>query len=123
MLLLLVWRHLAVYAEEGPAGVPNFGASIRTASAFDAQTFRQDASRRLAPVVQRLGSMVSLFSFPALLEIDADHVTLQAQDTLGLGWEKYEKYMDLMARRLKDCAGLHDHTPEESSEDGFDPHA
>ena len=65
MLLLLVWRHLAVYTIEGPAAgassMQNFGSSMRAASAFDnvdSQTFRGDVARKLAPVVHRLSLMV-----------------------------------------------------------------
>ena len=66
MLLLLVWRHLAVYAAEGGAaplaGTQGFGASMRVAASFDPAAFRTDASRRLAPVVHRLGVMVRILS-------------------------------------------------------------
>jgi hypothetical protein len=67
MILLLVWRHLAVYTSDGPAagasGMQNFGASMRVASTFDPETFREEVSRKLAPVVHRLGVMVcTLFS-------------------------------------------------------------
>ncbi len=57
MLLLLVWRHLAVYADEA-ADVPNLGASMRIAPSFNADSFRTDASRKLAPVVHKLSTMV-----------------------------------------------------------------
>ena len=99
MLLLLIWRHLAVYSTEGAGGassMQNFGASMRAASAFDHDTFRQDTSRRLGPLLHRLSSL--------------------AKDTLGLGWVQYERYMEIMARRLKDTAGLHD-PPEQSGEE------
>lgn len=57
MLLLLVWRHLAVYGDEA-ADVPNLGASMRIAPSFNVDSFRTDASRKLAPVVHKLSTMV-----------------------------------------------------------------
>ena len=74
----------------------NFGASMRAASAFDHDVFRQDTSRRLGPLLHRLSSL--------------------SKDTLSLGWVQYERYMEIMARRLKDTAGLHD-PPEQSGEE------
>ncbi|EKM52358.1 uncharacterized protein PHACADRAFT_164266 [Phanerochaete carnosa HHB-10118-sp] len=102
MLLLLIWRHLAVYSSEGSAGVSgmqNFGASMRVASSFEPDTFRQDASRRLAPMVHRL--------------------TVLAEETLNFGWAQYQRYIDIMAQRLKDTAGLHD-SPEQTDEESME---
>ena len=68
MLLLLAWRHLSVYASDELSSAElmaaqHFGASVfRVPSSFDARTFRSDASRRLAPVIHKLGVMVRLFS-------------------------------------------------------------
>lgn len=77
----------------------NFSASMRVASSFDQDMFRQDASRRLAPLVHRLAAM--------------------AKETLGFGWVQNERYLDIMARRLKDIAGLHE-SPEQTSEDSME---
>ncbi|KAI0085599.1 nucleoporin Nup186/Nup192/Nup205 [Irpex rosettiformis] len=101
MLLLLVWRHLAVYADEG-ADVQNLGVSIRITPSFNADSFRTDASRKLAPVVHRLSAMAT-------------------ENQLGLGWQSYERYMEVMSRRLKDAAGLHDAQAELSPEEDANP--
>lgn len=60
MLLLLVWRHLSLYVYEHPPFV-NFKASIRITPSADAGSLRSDASRKLAPVVLRLSTMVRTF--------------------------------------------------------------
>ncbi|KAI0695309.1 nucleoporin Nup186/Nup192/Nup205 [Cytidiella melzeri] len=96
VLLLLIWRHLAVYADEG-AQIQNLGTSMRIASSFNADSFRTDASRKLAPIVHRLSSMAT-------------------ENQLGLGWQSYERYMEIMSSRLKDAAGFHE-TPELSTQE------
>ncbi|KAF7795183.1 hypothetical protein EIP86_006332 [Pleurotus ostreatoroseus] len=94
MLLLLIWRHLGVYgAEDGQVDIQNLNRSMRIAPSFNVGTFRADAGRKLGPVLHRMTAM--------------------AQETHGLGWQSYEKYMEIMARRLRDTAGLHDALTEE----------
>ncbi|KAI0759191.1 nucleoporin Nup186/Nup192/Nup205 [Irpex lacteus] len=39
------------------------------------------------------------------------------ENQLGLGWQSYERYMEVMSRRLKDVTGLHDVSVELSAEE------
>jgi nuclear pore complex protein Nup205 len=57
MLLLLMWRHLAVYGDT-ESDIGNLRTTIRIASSFNAESFRTDASRKLAPIIRRLSLMV-----------------------------------------------------------------
>ncbi|KAI0944532.1 hypothetical protein AcW1_002214 [Taiwanofungus camphoratus] len=94
MLLLLLWRHLVFYSEGRHVNNPDLKGSIshtlRFASSPDVDTLKSEAARKLAPVLQRLQA----------LEL--------TEETLGRDWHSYENYVEIMSRRLKDMAGLHD---------------
>jgi len=94
MLLLLLWRHLAYYCEGHHINNPDLKTSTSHAMRFlsspDAETFRSEAGIRLAPMLERLSS----------LDLD--------EGTLGDGWRSNQGYVEIMCRRLRDTAGLHD---------------
>lgn len=99
MMLLLLWRHLAFYAEGRHINNPDLKGSIshtmRFTSSPDAESLREEAGRRLAPLLQRL------------LGLDL------TEETLERDWQSYRSYIEIMSRRLKDTAGL-----EEEQVDG-----
>ena len=43
------------------------------------------------------------------------------ENQLGLGWQSYERYMEVMSGRLKDAAGLHEAPAESSPEEDMNP--
>lgn len=117
MLLLLIWRHLAIYTDEG-AELHNLGASMRIAPSFNANSFRLDAARKIGPIVNRLDSTVST-DFHSRCGAPCDsHTYFQARDAASLGWHPYEKYMTIMSRRLQDVAGLYE-PPEGGAQDNM----
>ncbi len=60
MLLLLIWRHLAVYgAEHEASNIQNLNMSVRLAPSFSMDTFRSETARKLAPVMYHLKIMVN----------------------------------------------------------------
>lgn len=68
MLLLLLWRHLARYADTDPSrsAVPppaNLRTSMRLLPAVDATTFKDDVGKRLVGALTRISSLdlVSVF--------------------------------------------------------------
>jgi len=94
MLLLLLWRHLVYYAEgrhtnniELKASMPH---AMRFLSSPDADTFCAEAGNKLAPSLQRLSSL------------NLDH------NTIGADWRSNQGYIEIMCRRLRDTARLHD---------------
>jgi len=94
MLLLLLWRHLVYYCEGHHINNPDLRTStsyaIRFLSSPDAETFRSEAGIKLTPVLQKL------------LSLDLH------EDTIGNGWRSNQGYVEIMCRRLRDTAGLHD---------------
>lgn len=62
MVLLLLWRHLASYAETDPSHrvVPpatNLRASLRMLPVVDATTFKDEAGKRLVGALTRISSL------------------------------------------------------------------
>ncbi|KAH9948497.1 nucleoporin Nup186/Nup192/Nup205 [Amylocystis lapponica] len=96
MLLLLLWRHLQFYAEgqhiDNPDLKGTLAHTLRFSSSPDIDSLRSEAARKLTPALQRLQA----------LDL--------SEETLGSDWHAYEGYVEIMARRLKDTAGL-DETP------------
>jgi len=93
MLLLLLWRHLVYYAEgrhinnvELKTSTPH---TMRFMSSPDADTFCAEAGNKLSPSLQRLSS----------LNLD--------QDTIGTDWRSNQGYLEIMSRRLRETARLH----------------
>jgi len=66
MLLLLLWRHLAYYAEGRHLHDPQLGSStaaaMRFLSNFDSQALNLEIRQKLNPVLQRLQSLVLVCS-------------------------------------------------------------
>ncbi|KAJ7079559.1 nucleoporin Nup186/Nup192/Nup205 [Mycena belliarum] len=97
MVLLLLWRHLVHYSQEHHMGSPNppsNGGSLRSSTAHalrflsppDPEAFRLDIAQRLAPVLVRLAGL-----------------------DLGGEWLRASAgYVEIMGRRLRDSAGIHD---------------
>ncbi|KAF9815688.1 hypothetical protein IEO21_04405 [Rhodonia placenta] len=94
MLLLLLWRHLVFYCEGYHLNNPDLKGAVshamRLALSPDAETLQAEAARKLVPMLQRLQA----------LDL--------SEETLGRDWQSYGSYIEIMARRLKDTAGLHD---------------
>ncbi|KAF8130340.1 nucleoporin Nup186/Nup192/Nup205 [Boletus edulis] len=95
MLLLLLWRHLASYAETDPSRsvVPppaNMRTSMRLLPAVDASTFKDDVGKRLVGALTRISS----------LDLSVE--------TVGRDWQSYQGYIEIMSRRLRDTVGLHE---------------
>ncbi|KIK97850.1 hypothetical protein PAXRUDRAFT_824522 [Paxillus rubicundulus Ve08.2h10] len=95
MLLLLLWRHLASYAESDPsqpaAPLPaNLRTSMRLLPAPNTNTFKDEAGRRLLSALTRISS----------LDLNAE--------TIGPEWQSYQGYLEIMSRRLRDTVGSHD---------------
>ncbi|KAF7373366.1 hypothetical protein MSAN_00546200 [Mycena sanguinolenta] len=100
MVLLLLWRHLVYYAEGQHMNAPNPPSSenlrgstttpnpLRFLSPPEPEAFRTDIAQRLAPVLARLAGL-----------------------DLGGGGEWLRAsagYVEIMGRRLRDSAGIHD---------------
>ncbi|KDR74068.1 hypothetical protein GALMADRAFT_250802 [Galerina marginata CBS 339.88] len=96
MLLLLIWRHLEYYAEPRHMGMPPAKATITNAmrllATAEPEVFRAEVAAKVQPTLQRLST----------LEFDAQAFSREWQDSQG--------YIQIMCRRLKDSAGLHDET-------------
>ncbi|KAK2465538.1 hypothetical protein APHAL10511_002430 [Amanita phalloides] len=102
MLLLLIWRHVEYYTDPESAGhgetwKGSLTASHTMSSALrflaappGPQIFKEDVGKRLAPVLQKLSS----------LNVD--------YESFGDDWQANQAYIEIMCRRLKDSAGLHD---------------
>ncbi|KAH0834004.1 hypothetical protein J3R83DRAFT_11240 [Lanmaoa asiatica] len=95
MLLLLLWRHLASYAETDPShpAVPppaNLRASMRLLPALDPTAFKDEVGKRLVGALTRISN----------LDLNAE--------TIGRDWQSYQGYIEIMSRRLRDTVGLHD---------------
>ncbi|KAF5361405.1 hypothetical protein D9758_006258 [Tetrapyrgos nigripes] len=102
MLLLLLWRHLAYYADNQNlqdsqlSSSTSTGISTRFLSNHDPQSFGVDVRKRLNPVLQRLQSLL-------------------LDESLGDNWRSNQAYVEIMSRRVKDSAGLHEN--EEASDE------
>jgi nuclear pore complex protein Nup205 len=112
MLLLLLWRHIAYYCEGHHINNPDLRAStsyaIRFLSSPDAETFRSEAGIKLTPALQKL-SLLDLVGRSYFASQDLGRLTLsQQEDTIGNGWRSNQGYIEIMCRRLRDTAGLHD---------------
>ncbi|KAF9219350.1 hypothetical protein BS17DRAFT_804452 [Gyrodon lividus] len=94
MLLLLLWRHLASYAESDPshsAPLPaNLRTSMRLLPAPDTNIFKDEAGKRFVGALTKIS-----------------HLDLNAE-TIGPEWQSYQGYIEIMSRRLRDTVGLHD---------------
>ncbi|KAF8622638.1 hypothetical protein AX15_006886 [Amanita polypyramis BW_CC] len=102
MLLLLIWRHIEYYTDPDNAGhgetwKGSLSAShtMSTALRFLAAppeplVFKEEVGKRLSLMLQRL----------SLLNVD--------YELLGGDWRANQAYIEIMIRRLKDSAGLHD---------------
>ncbi|TFK37612.1 nucleoporin Nup186/Nup192/Nup205 [Crucibulum laeve] len=101
MLLLLIWRHLDYYAEPRHMNTPPARASLTNAmrllATTEPETFRAEVATKLAPALQRLSLL------------DLNH------ESLGKDWQVNQAYIEIMCRRLRDSASLHD---ESTMEDG-----
>ncbi|KAK0478734.1 nucleoporin Nup186/Nup192/Nup205 [Armillaria novae-zelandiae] len=94
MILLLLWRHMLYYCDETRTKSSEKAYAIRLLSMPDPQSVRQDVGNKLRPVLQRLKSLVG----PSLL---------------GKEWRDNQAYIEIMDRRLRDTAGLHDINADE----------
>ncbi|PPQ70405.1 hypothetical protein CVT25_000888 [Psilocybe cyanescens] len=94
MLLLLIWRHLEYYAEPRNMNMPPAKATITNAmrllATSEPEVFRADVGTKIQPALQRL----------ATLELD--------EASFGRDWRDNQGYIQIMCRRLRDSAGLHD---------------
>ncbi|KAF9006925.1 nucleoporin Nup186/Nup192/Nup205 [Cyathus striatus] len=94
MLLLLIWRHLEYYSEPRNMNTPPVKASLsnvmRLLATSEPEAFCADVGQKIAPVLQRLGSF----------ELDVESV--------GKDWKSHQAYIEVMCRRLRDTAGLHE---------------
>ncbi|KAK0463078.1 nucleoporin Nup186/Nup192/Nup205, partial [Desarmillaria tabescens] len=88
MILLLLWRHMLYYCDETRSKSSEKAYAIRLLSMPDPQTFRQDVGSKLRPVLQRLKSL--------------------GPNLLGNEWRDNQAYIEIMDRRLRDTAGLHE---------------
>ncbi|KAF8637106.1 hypothetical protein AX17_003010 [Amanita inopinata Kibby_2008] len=103
MLLLLTWRHIEYYCDPETAGrgdtwKGSLSAShtMSTALRFlasppEPEVFKAEVGKRLAPVLQKLTSL-----------------SVQDIESFGDDWQANQAYIEIMCRRLKDSAGLHD---------------
>ncbi|KAF9477995.1 hypothetical protein BDN70DRAFT_880524 [Pholiota conissans] len=96
MTLLLLWRHVAYYATPSHIGGPPAKATVANVSAMrmiaaaEPEQFRRDIAAKVGGVTGRLAS----------LELDSEMFGKDTADNQG--------YLEIMCRRLKDSAGLHD---------------
>lgn len=101
MLLLLIWRHIEYYSDPENASRETWKGSLTTSQTMNTAlrflatppepgAFREEVGKRLSPILQRL----------ALLNVD--------YESLGDDWRASQAYIEIMCRRLKDGAGLHD---------------
>ncbi|KAI6135337.1 nucleoporin Nup186/Nup192/Nup205 [Pisolithus thermaeus] len=95
MLLLLLWRHLASYAETDPAHPTapqplNLKSSMRLLPAPNRESFKAEAGKRLVGPLTKVST----------LDLNAE--------TVGAEWQSYQGYIDIMSRRLRDTIGMHD---------------
>ncbi|KAF8970600.1 nucleoporin Nup186/Nup192/Nup205 [Flammula alnicola] len=94
MLLLLLWRHLEYYAEPRHMNMPPAKATVTNAmrllATSEPEVFRAEVGSKIQPTLQRLVS----------LELDPK--------AFGRDWQDNQGYIQIMCRRLKDSAGLHD---------------
>ncbi|ESK89924.1 nucleoporin [Moniliophthora roreri MCA 2997] len=94
MLLLLLWRHVGFYADDQNPKNPNANTFAASAMRFlatpDPESLRQDIGKRLGPILQRLQSLI----------VD--------DESLAEEWQANQAYVEIMCRRIRDCAGLHD---------------
>ncbi|KAI5985097.1 nucleoporin Nup186/Nup192/Nup205 [Pisolithus albus] len=95
MLLLLLWRHLASYAESDPAHPTapqplNLKSSMRLLPAPNRESFKAEAGKKLIGPLTKVST----------LDLNAE--------TVGAEWQSYQGYIDIMSRRLRDTIGLHD---------------
>ncbi|TFY75895.1 hypothetical protein EWM64_g8115 [Hericium alpestre] len=95
MLLLLLWRHIAFYAQGQHINNPSLKAStsgvmrhLSSSTSGDADSFRAEAAKRLDPILQRLNS----------LPLDPE--------STGSDWRLNKAYIEIMSRRLRDTVGL-----------------
>ncbi|TFY78074.1 hypothetical protein EWM64_g5939 [Hericium alpestre] len=95
MLLLLLWRHIAFYAQGQHINNPSLKAStsgvmrhLSSSTSGDAESFRVEAAKRLAPILHRLNS----------LDLDPE--------STGSDWRLNKAYIEIMSRRLRDTVGL-----------------
>ncbi|KAF9054278.1 nucleoporin Nup186/Nup192/Nup205 [Panaeolus papilionaceus] len=106
MLMLLIWRHLEQYAEPSSMNVPPAKMNVSNAMRLlvnvgrggtagspgdrDPEAFRRDVRTKIGPVLSRIGGLdLSVEGF-------------------GKEWQDSRGYIEIMCRRLKDSAGLHD---------------
>ncbi|KAJ8075003.1 hypothetical protein PM082_019330 [Marasmius tenuissimus] len=98
MLLLLLWRHIGHYneSENQNPKAPILGASsiggsaMRFLAAPEPGTLRLEVGKKLQPSLQRLQALV----------VD--------DESIGEEWQANQAYIEIMCRRIRDSAGLHD---------------
>ncbi|KAF9264555.1 hypothetical protein L218DRAFT_1076467 [Marasmius fiardii PR-910] len=96
MILLLLWRHIGYYAEnenqtpKNPSGSTLGASAMRFLAAPEPERLRLEVGKKLQPSLQRLQSLV----------VD--------DESLGEEWQANQAYVEIMCRRIRDSAGLHD---------------
>ncbi|KAL0579383.1 hypothetical protein V5O48_002608 [Marasmius crinis-equi] len=104
MLLLLLWRHISYYSEHEPQNpkAPNSaslgGSAMRFLAAPEPETLRLEVGKKLQPSLQRLQTLIV------------------EDDSLGEEWQANQAYVEIMSRRIRDGAGLHDSEPMSSDD-------
>ncbi|EDR09684.1 uncharacterized protein LACBIDRAFT_319020 [Laccaria bicolor S238N-H82] len=96
MLLLLIWRHLEYYSQPRYMNAMPVKVSVSNAmrllATAEPEAFRAEMGAKLAPALERLASL------------DLDY------ESFGQDWQGNQGYIEIMCRRLRDSAGLHDET-------------
>ncbi|CAA7262620.1 unnamed protein product [Cyclocybe aegerita] len=102
MVLLVIWRHLAYYAEPRHMGLPPAKATVSNAmrllATSEPEVFRKEVGVKIQPALTRLAG----------LELD--------RETFGREYQDNQGYIQIMCRRLRDSAGLHDESSVGDSE-------
>ncbi|KAF8154003.1 nucleoporin Nup186/Nup192/Nup205 [Crassisporium funariophilum] len=94
MLLLIIWRHLDYYSAPQHMNVPPAKATVTNAmrllATSEPEVFRMEVGTKISPSLQRLSSLDLNF------------------ESFGRDWQDNQGYIEIMSRRLRDSAGLHD---------------
>lgn len=89
MLLLLIWRHVVYYVNEGESNGPQSTPhAMRFISTPNPDVFRQEVASKLAGLLQRLQEYL------------ADATLLDE------GWRPNELYAEIMCRNLREAIGI-----------------
>lgn len=115
MLLLLLWRHLAYYADQQHLADSKLKTSTAHAMRFlsipEPDTFRAEVGKKLAHTLQQLASL-DLVSYlspdKTCMSLMNGQSVSQDYESLGSDWRTNQGYVEIMCRRLRDSVGLHD---------------